>query len=338
MINDWNDQYSPNKTPKSIYSEKIYPLDEENDDDLSSCKTGRRSPSKSPVKRDREAAEKRKVFNEKKYNLAASFSKELDETIANGQIATLAESTGGVRLVWSKKLQSTAGRANWKREAIRSSNSDGTVTATKYRHHAFIELAEKVIDDEDRLINVIAHEYCHLFNFMISNVKDQPHGKEFKVWARKCSIAFSHRGVNVTTKHSYEISYKYVWACTSTHCGTEYTRHSKSIDPTRQSCGKCKEKLVQVKPVPRAEGKGMSEYQRFVKERFTTVKRERAKLGMGEIMAVLGKDFREMKEKRKEAVLIVEEKEVNDKDQDEEKDAGFDAVVRKLDVLNLGSG
>ena len=35
---------------------------------------------------------------------------------------------------------------------------------------------------QDRLLNVLAHEYCHLANFMISNIRDNPHGKEFKEW------------------------------------------------------------------------------------------------------------------------------------------------------------
>ena len=112
----------------------------------------------------------------------------------------MADSTGGIRIIWSKKLSSTAGRANWRREIIRSKNADELVSNTCHRHHASIELAEKVIDDEgqlspnptslrdkltsfqDRLVNVIAHEYCHLANFMINGVKDNPHGKEFKEW------------------------------------------------------------------------------------------------------------------------------------------------------------
>ena len=112
----------------------------------------------------------------------------------------MADSTGGIRIIWSKKLSSTAGRANWRREISRSKNADGFVSNTFHRHYASIELAEKVIDDEgqlspnqitsrdkltsllDRLINVIAHEYCHLANFMINGVKDNPHGKDFKEW------------------------------------------------------------------------------------------------------------------------------------------------------------
>ena len=34
-------------------------------------------------------------------------------------------------------------------------------------------------------------------------------------------------------------------------CGTEYGRHSKSIDPEKHRCGKCKGLLVQVRPQPK---------------------------------------------------------------------------------------
>lgn len=239
----------------------------------------------------------------------------------------MAESTGGIRIIWSKKLSSTAGRANWRREAVRSKSGDGTVCTTTHRHHASIELAEKVIDDEDRLINVIAHEYCHLANFMISGVKDNPHGKGFKDWARKCTKAFSHRNVNVTTKHAYEIAYKYMWACTSPTCGLEYKRHSKSIDPARHSCGSCKNRLIQVQPVPRkgqAEGK-KSEYQDFVKEEQARVRLENPGARFGEIMAILGREFRESKK----AVGVREA------DAKGEADDGLDSVARKLDFLTL---
>ena len=272
----------------------------------------------------------------------------------NGQVTKLTEPTGGVRLVWSKKLQSTAGRAIWRREAIRTNAEEGQVSATKYRHHASIELAEKVIDDEgayhssvnmtgdtrllivhlDRLINVIAHEYCHLLNFMISNIKDSPHGKEFKIWAKKCSAAFAHRGVNVTTTHVYEISYKYIWACT--RCGVEYKRHSKSIDPARHSCGKCREKLIQLKPKPRGEGKGASEYQEFAKANFARLKREKPEMSMGEVMAALGKEFREAKEKRKDEVVVSVDEVPKVGGRRGDENADLESVMRKLDFLGLG--
>jgi hypothetical protein len=123
----------------------------------------------------------KKAWDVRKQELATEFLSELDEKITSGKLAELARETGGVQIVWSKKLNTTAGRANWKRERVRDVQPDGT-TVSRENHTAYIELAAKVIDDEDRLINVIAHEFCHLCNFMISGVRDNPHGKEFKEW------------------------------------------------------------------------------------------------------------------------------------------------------------
>ena len=82
--------------------------------------------------------------------MAVSFLSEVDSEIGDGQVSAMAASTGGIRIVWSKKLSCTAGRANWRREAVRSKNSDGSTSTTTHRHHASIELAEKVIDDEGK--------------------------------------------------------------------------------------------------------------------------------------------------------------------------------------------
>jgi len=123
------------------------------------------------------------------------------------------------------------------------------------KHYATIELAERIIDDEDRLINTMAHEYCHLANYMVMGVRDQPHGISFQVLGRKCKEALKDHPVyggriEVTTRHSYKIDYKYVWTCVD--CCQNYGRHSKSIDPSRHRCGKCKGLLQQIKPKPRA--------------------------------------------------------------------------------------
>ena len=173
------------------------------------------------------------------------------------------------------------------------------------RHHASIDLALKVIDDEDRLLNVLAHEFAHLATFIVSGVKDNPHGREFKAWAAKCSAMFGHKGVKVTTKHSYEIEYKYVWECVG--CGQAFKRHSRSIDPGKHSCGRCREKLVQVKPPPRnAEGK-KTEYQVFVKENFQRVKTEKGGAAHGVVMEEIGRLYREHKAKKAGSGSVVSE-------------------------------
>jgi predicted SprT family Zn-dependent metalloprotease len=152
---------------------------------------------------------------------------------------------------------------------VRPGKGETVSASERHRHHAAIELAEKVIDDEDRLLNVIAHEFCHLANFMISGVTTQPHGKEFKSWASKCSRAFAHRNITVTTKHSYDIDFRYIWNCVE--CGTEFKRHSKSIDTERHRCGSCEGRLEQIKPRPRPRG-APSEYQKFVQVEMKIVK------------------------------------------------------------------
>lgn len=157
---------------------------------------------------------------------------------------------------------------------------------------------------------------------MISNIRDQPHGASFKRWAALASAEFASRGIEVTTKHNYEISYKYAWQCSDAdRCGVLYQRHSKSIDPGKQACGKCKGRLVQVRPVPRGkvaakgsiagsvggapveqgEGRagmddGKTEYQKFVKEHFRHVREDLGpKSPMKDVMREVGARYRSFK-------------------------------------------
>jgi predicted SprT family Zn-dependent metalloprotease len=336
VINDWNDEYSPRKAPKAppksldfqdrSLSDALFPL------------------GKCYAKQDRTKREARKAFSQRKVKLAQQFLTELDETITDGQIEKLAADTGGVKIIWTKTLNTTAGRAKWKRETVRNKNTqpDGK-SAISYRHHAAIELAEKVIDDEDRLLNVIAHEFCHLANFMISDISTNPHGKEFKGWAAKCSRHFGDRGIRVTTKHSYIIEYKYAWECTN--CGIEYKRHSKSVDPARHQCGTCKGKLVQTKPVPRTTAGKASDYQTFVKENMKKVRDENPGSPQKEIMSLVGKKYQQYKASRKESEGEEERKSlepisIEEDDGSKEgspEDESPAVISRKLDFLALSN-
>ena len=258
FVDDWNEQHSPRKL--------LLPSQP-------------KSPSKmSPTK------EAKRIFDSKKHGIAESFLKELDTEITQGRIGELAESTGGVKIAWSKTLNTTAGRAHWRHETIRVKGADGNVVDVRRKHHAHIELAEKVIDEEHKLLDTLAHEFCHLANYMISDIRNNPHGKEFKAWGAKCNRAFADRGVKVTTKHSYEIAFKYVWECLE--CGKEYKRHSRSIDPKRARCGKCKGSLKQTKPAPRGGGKP-SEYQTFVREQMKVVKAENPGVPQKDVMKLI---------------------------------------------------
>lgn len=105
------------------------------------------------VEIDSEKTQQKTAFDKKKYSLAALFLKDIDLKINNGQLEALAASTGGINLIWSKKLTSTAGRANWRRENVQSLNPREDIS-TEYRHHASIELAEKIIDGEGWLLHL----------------------------------------------------------------------------------------------------------------------------------------------------------------------------------------
>ncbi|KAF3388715.1 hypothetical protein F1880_004349 [Penicillium rolfsii] len=250
--NNWNDQYSPRKeksTSRTVI-ELLQDFDDSDDEqdrsrgsssssDLELIpKTNAPMPTtpkplsktamkKAEAEKNRAAKARRLSFNNKKADFAQNFFNALDQAASGGEVSRLAESTGGVTITWG---------------------------LSKIRHHASIELAEKIIDDEYRLINTLAHEYCHLANYMVSNVHDNPHGASFKGWGKKCAEVMKDHPVyggqiNVTTKHTYQIDYKYVWNCTS--CGQEYCRHSKSIDTGRSRCGVCRGVLQQIKPKPR---------------------------------------------------------------------------------------
>jgi hypothetical protein len=127
--------------------------------------------------------------------------------------------------------------------------------------------------------------------------------RNFTNRARKCTAAFNHRGIKVTTTHSYAIDYKYIWACVE--CAQEYKRHSKSIDLSKQCCGSCKGKLVQIKPAARATN-GPTEYQAFVKKVFKQVKQDNVHMKHGEIMETIGRMYRESKAKSSDSTPGVE--------------------------------
>ncbi|KAF2738325.1 hypothetical protein EJ04DRAFT_509730 [Polyplosphaeria fusca] len=331
VVNDWNQQHSPSKPLMSPRKQKWLKAIERKEmggsgsDSEDSCPSPTTSPRKknaSPSKAQSspnvaQVRKECKEFRSKtRYAMAESFLKELDTTITGGKISEMSASTGGIKLIWTKTLKTTAGRANWRREQLRLKTGPlPTDLRTEIRHHCSIELAEKVIDTPDRLYNVLAHEYCHLTTFMISDVRTNPHGKAFRTWAARVSTAFTSHNVLVTTKHAYEISFKYVWECVK--CGYEFKRHSKSVDPERHSCGRCQSRLVQTKPVPRAGGKGRekSEYQGYMKENFGRVRGELEargmEAGMGRVVEEVARQYRVMKEGRKEKV----EKEVDEVDE-----------------------
>ena len=140
--------------------------------------------------------------------------------------------------------------------------------------------------------------------------------------AKKCTAAFSHCGVEVTTKHSYDIDYKYIWECNS--CGVEYKRHSKSIDPKKHRCGSCKAPLAQTQPVPRKTT--ASDYQLFVKEHFQRIRKEQGNGSHGAVMEAIGKLYREKR--------LMESQSTTHASQDPASD-DINALIKDVDLITL---
>lgn len=337
VINNWNDEYSPQKKLFQSPTKSAKPVPrlelggkEVLDIDLL------KSPTKAQLAKARKAEKDAiKEWEASKNTIALAFLSELDQKVTNSEVSRMSESTGGVKIIWSTKLNTTAGRAHWKREGLcRKPTPHNPNPVPIYNHHCSIELATKVIKDTHQLINVLAHEFCHLTTFMISKELKNPHGAEFKSWGSKVERAMVGRDIVVTTKHSYEIQWKYVWQCQG--CRRDVGRHSKSIDTRRMRCGNCRGELVQIKPVPRGgvklspstlfpdavsrdgdsaffngtmresrgnaskkEPKQMTEYQLFVKENMAKIKTDNPGSPMKEVMGLVGAKYREHKALRK---------------------------------------
>lgn len=194
--NNWIDTHTPRKTPGTIRAplstadNLLEVLSDGDDNEVEEEKrlaTTKAISSKKPAPTGSDGAtESKRAFNARKKQLAEEFLRTVDDKISGGEVARKTASTGGVKIVWSKTLRTTAGTAKWRME--KPQNASGQVRpgdpslSDRVRHHATIDLSEKVVDSEEKLYNVLCHEYCHLANYIISNVRKPPHGASFKEW------------------------------------------------------------------------------------------------------------------------------------------------------------
>lgn len=309
--NKWIDDHSPHKQP----SPRKLAMD---GGDVNTKAALKLKYGTSPEKKNA-----KKVFDAAKESAAERFLAELDDKVTDGQLSKLTAATGGIAIKWSTTLQSTAGRAHWKckETTTMTEQADGSMAMAaggkQKLHTAHIELATKVLLNEADLLNTVAHEFCHLATFILDGKPKAAHGAEFKRWGAKCSRAFGDRGIVVTTKHNYEIEYKYIWRCVE--CLTEVQRHSKSVDPAKHRCGRCKGVLQQVKPVPRGSAaaakaggssaaaagekkeKKVSAYQEFTGQQMKALKAENKGMTFGEMMSIVSSRWKAHQAALKEA-------------------------------------
>jgi predicted SprT family Zn-dependent metalloprotease len=225
----------------------------------------------------------------------------------SGKLAAATTSTGGIKLIWSTKLRTAAGRAHWTR-VKRPLGGQG-------QHDLKIELSTRIITSEEKMRDTLAHELCHCATWVIDDNPNANHGKQFKEWyhllsffqvnvGRGSRITHAFPDIEVTTKHAYEIEYKFMYTCSNASCGLDFGRQKK-IDLNRLVCGACKSRLFQTKGSTGKENRA-NPFGEFVRGNFADVKRENPGSVHKEIMGVLSRMYKEGKEKRAEAEGIEE--------------------------------
>ena len=197
-----------------------------------------------------------------------------------------------VTIQWSKKLNTTAGITRLQKE------TRDMTPGVPLRRRAVIELSTKVVDDQKKLRETLLHELVHAAAWIFEGVSRPPHGAVFKRWAKIAMAKIPD--VIVTTYHTYEIRYKYNWACVNPNCSFTIGRHSKSVDTIRHRCGRCKDKLIEVNPDGTSKKKAQpSAYNLFVKQYSKEVRerlvKQRAGITQGDVMKELGRLWREHK-------------------------------------------
>ena len=239
------------------------------------------------------------AFRKNRSNLTKHTFAEFNQKAFGGALSS-------VEVTWSNKLNTTAGITRM-RGKLGKNNADSRV--------ASIDLATKVIDNEERLRSTLLHEMCHAAQWLVDGCHKPPHGDVFKKWANLSMRKI--RDVEVTTTHDYEISYKFAWACTGAKCNVVIKRHSRSVDPATQCCGRCKGKLIEIE-VPGSKGdtakngkhtpkkaRKASAYSLFVKSESANVRKKLAKersctpksVSQADVMKEVGRLWRIKKEK-----------------------------------------
>lgn len=176
-------------------------------------------------------------------------------------IRYFSDSLRPIDIVWSRRLTSSVGMFAC-REGPR------TVSSSTLAHQRreirlslplFEQLAARTPYAEQELLNTLAHEMIHQWQFDV--LKRRPdHGLEF---LRKMAQMNRSGEVAVTTYHTLEKEVmalsKFAWRCQD--CGRLYRRHRRTIQPKRHHCGSCRGQLQQLISPPQLSEDHPTPYQ-----------------------------------------------------------------------------
>jgi predicted SprT family Zn-dependent metalloprotease len=147
---------------------------------------------------------------------------------------------------WSERLTSSIGMFTCRGGPRTSYPNHASTSRREIRlsRPLFEQLAARMSYVEQELINTLAHEMIHQWQFDV--LKRRPdHGLAF---LRKMRQINSSGEVAVTTYHSLEKEVialsRFAWQCIT--CGRLYRRQRKTIQPQRHHCGACRGTLQEL--------------------------------------------------------------------------------------------
>jgi len=164
----------------------------------------------------------------------------------NLNVRYFAGSLAPIEIVWSQRLTASVGMFT----CHEGPKTFYTLAKTNSRREIrlslplFEQLAARTPYAEQELLNTLAHEMIHQWQFDV--LKHRPdHGLEF---LRKMTQINRSGEVAVTTYHSLEKEVialsKFAWRCRD--CGRLYRRHRRTIEPKRHHCGACRGALQEL--------------------------------------------------------------------------------------------
>ncbi|EKX42870.1 hypothetical protein GUITHDRAFT_59509, partial [Guillardia theta CCMP2712] len=181
-----------------------------------------------------------------------------------------------LEIKWTNSYSKTAGVTSFKLRY----DDQGFVEYT-----AAVELSGKVVDSEERLKSTLAHEICHVAQWVLDKESKPPHGNSFKKWAER--VESYDPLLKVDTCHSYDINYKFRYRCVE--CGCEYGRQTNSIDINEKACGECSGRLEALQTPRPATGFAAFIQRHFMKARTALTMEEASEPAHGTVMALLSK-------------------------------------------------
>lgn len=152
-----------------------------------------------------------------------------------------------IAIVWSRRLTSSVGMFT-SRSGPRTPHpaSAGHCRREIRLSLPLLErLAERTAYAEQELLNTLAHEMIHQWQFDV--LKRRPtHGLDF---LRKMAEINRTGEIAVTTYHSLQKEVlalsRFAWRCVG--CGRIYRRQRKTIEPRRHQCGNCRGALQELR-------------------------------------------------------------------------------------------